>query len=792
MREPYSQEAEQGLLGSMLIRPELVEILCADLVESDFYWEDHQNVFKAIRSVSARNRPVDVVTIGEYLVSMSNGDSAIAFAAELHRNTPSAANAKEYARIVKERSIDRQLMEKAKEVHELAFSSTMETSEKLAAAQAAMMKIESGSGGKDVLTAAELMRRQMDEIDRRALLDGKMDGLATGIAALDAKLLGLKPGQLLTIAGRPKMGKAQPLTAKVLLAHGRFKLMGELQVGDLLASVDGKPSHVVSIHPQGMRPIYAVKLADGRVIEADAEHLWQARNSKWDSDRTLTTLQLAEECGKVRNRKRLTLVGHSGEFGQEFDMGISPWLLGFLIGDGCLRSSSVRFSAAEEYILGRVSDESEVSITHVSGYDYSLSTPRGQNNPILSALQVLGLAGKRAEHKFIPYGVMFSSKHIRQQVLAGLLESDGWVEKKGAVMFASASRDLRDNVVELVQSLGGSARKSVKSGRGYSRNGIEVDCLDSYVATIRLSSLGDFIRSPRLRKNLRAPKKTDQSPVVSVDFLREDFAQCIKVSHGGELYITDGWTVTHNTTLAMNIAAHNALEGKSVLVFSFEMMHTQLMDRMISSVGEIPLRLLQDGTVFNTHAPQMTSASSKIAQSGLHLSDRKGLNITQIRSHARRHKMNHGLDMIVVDHIGLVSGTSPGQNDVQRVTEITKGMKLLAMELGVPVIELSQLNRELERRPDKRPICSDLRDSGSIEQDSDIILFVYRDEIYNVHTDDWGKAELIIGAARDIPQCTVKVGYTGKYSKFYDLEKDVAPAQARKKPQPQSRGLDLD
>lgn len=207
MRDPYSQEAEQGLLGSMLIRPELVEILCADLVESDFYWEDHQNVFKAIRSVSARNRPVDVVTIGEYLVSMSNGDSAIAFAAELHRNTPSAANAKEYARIVKERSIDRQLMEKAKEVHELAFSSTMDTSEKLAAAQAAMMKIDSGSGGKDVLTAAELMRRQMDEIDRRALLDGKMDGLATGIDALDSKLLGLKPGQLLTIAGRPKMGK---------------------------------------------------------------------------------------------------------------------------------------------------------------------------------------------------------------------------------------------------------------------------------------------------------------------------------------------------------------------------------------------------------------------------------------------------------------------------------------------------------------------------------------------------------------------------------------------------------
>lgn len=453
MHEPYSQEAEQGLLGSMLIRPELVEILSADLSESDFYWVDHQKVFKAITNVASRNRPVDVVTIGEYLGTMGNGDSGIAFAADLHRNTPSAANAKEYARIVKARSIDRQLMEKAKEVHELAFSSRMDTADKLAAAQAAMMKIETGSGGKDVLTAAELMRMQMEEIDRRALLDGRMDGLPTGIDALDKKLLGLKPGQLLTIAGRPKMGK---------------------------------------------------------------------------------------------------------------------------------------------------------------------------------------------------------------------------------------------------------------------------------------------------------------------------------------------------TTLAMNIAAHNALAGKSVLVFSFEMMHTQLMDRMIASVGQIPLRLLQDGSVFNSHAKEMTDAAKRIMDSGLHLSDRKGLNITQIRSHARRHKLNHGLDLILVDHIGLVSGTSHNQNDVQRVSEITKGMKLLAMELGVPVIELSQLNRELERRPDKRPICSDLRDSGSIEQDSDIILFVYRDEVYNVHTDDWGKAELIIGAARDIPQCTVKVGYTGKYSRFYDLDKDAPPKQAQEKPQPQSRGLDLD
>lgn len=439
-REPYSLEAEQGLLGAMMIRPELIDVLAADVRPDDFFFEYNRAVFKAIMDLQAANKLVDFLTIADQIGELPNGDSALAYCAEVHRNTPSAANAKEYARIVLERSTDRALMAAATAVHELAESDAS-TEDKIAQAHAEIMAINSATSTSETITACEAVDRHVQELERRERLGGRIDGLETGIESLDAKLLGLKPGQLVVIAGRPKMGK---------------------------------------------------------------------------------------------------------------------------------------------------------------------------------------------------------------------------------------------------------------------------------------------------------------------------------------------------TTLAMNIADNAAVKhGKQVLVYSLEMSVSQLVDKSLSSLGMIPYQALRDGTATTSHGTQLGKTASKIKASGLTLYDRRGATINRIRASARRHKLRHGLDLVVVDHIGLVDVDDARASAVQRVSEVTRQLKLLAQELGVPVLAMSQLNRQLEQRPNKRPIPSDLRDSGSIEQDADTIVFVYRDEVYNENTADRGVAEIIIGVARDIEPCTVRVRYQGMFSLFSDLGGYQPPAPAR-------------
>lgn len=439
-REPYSQEAEQGVLGAMLIRPELIDILAADLKPDDFFFAYNRAVFKAITQLRAENKPVDFLTVADAVGEMPSGDSALAYCAELHHNTPSAANSKAYAAIVLERSTDRALMAAATAVHEIAESDAS-TEDKISRAHAEIMAINATSSASETISADDAVTAHIAELERRSQLGGKIDGLETGIEALDARLMGLKGGQLIVIAGRPAMGK---------------------------------------------------------------------------------------------------------------------------------------------------------------------------------------------------------------------------------------------------------------------------------------------------------------------------------------------------TTLAMNIADHIAVRcDLPVLVYSFEMTNAQLVDKSLASLGSIPLNALRDGSAVDRYSQALGLTATRVKNSGLTLYARRSATISQIRSSARRHKMRHGLRLLVVDHVGLVDIDDPKASAVQRVSEVTRQLKLLAMELDVPVIMLSQLNRLLEQRPNKRPVPSDLRDSGSVEQDGDTIIFVYRDEVYHDDTPDRGVAEIILGKVRDGETGTVRCRYQGKYSLFSDLHDYTPPPPAR-------------
>ncbi|KIQ60198.1 replicative DNA helicase [Pseudomonas fluorescens] len=248
-----------------------------------------------------------------------------------------------------------------------------------------------------------------------------------------------------------------------------------------------------------------------------------------------------------------------------------------------------------------------------------------------------------------------------------------------------------------------------------------------------------------------------------------------------QLIIVAGRPAMGKTTLAMGFVIDAAVrQGKSGLVVSLEMSKGQLIDRAVASEGRIPLNLIKNGTASREHGQSLGVAVGKIKKSKLFIADRAGATVGRIRSLARRHKMRYGLDILMIDYLQLMDGE--GGNRTEEVSSISRGCKLLARELGIPVVLLSQLSRKCEERPNKRPVPSDLRESGAIEQDADVILFVYRDEVYHENSDQKGIAEIIIGKGRDVETGTVRTAFLGQYNRFENLAAGWKPEPVEEQP----------
>ena len=238
----------------------------------------------------------------------------------------------------------------------------------------------------------------------------------------------------------------------------------------------------------------------------------------------------------------------------------------------------------------------------------------------------------------------------------------------------------------------------------------------------------------------------------------------------GDLIIVAGRPSMGKTAFSINIAENIALESKlPVAIFSMEMGSAQLVTRMIGSVGRLDQHRMRNGTLEDDDWERLTMAVGKLNDAPIYIDEGAGLNSFELRARARRLQRKTGqLGLIVIDYIQLMAGTSDkaNENRATEISEISRSLKSLAKELNVPVVALSQLNRSLEQRPDKRPIMSDLRESGAIEQDADLILFIYRDEVYNKDSDQKGTAEIIISKQRNGPIGSIRLSFLGEHTRF--------------------------
>jgi hypothetical protein len=375
------------------------------------------------------------------------------------------------------------------------------------------------------------------------------------------------------VFGDPGSGKAQPLDAKILTPNG-WVTMGDIAVGDQVIGSDGRPTTVIGVYPQGMRPIYRVVFNDGSSTECDEEHLWTvntstgiSRGREW---KTLTLAELRESMLEKSGKRHWRIPVVAPVQFERADLPLDPYLLGALLGDGGL-TVRVGFSSVDDEILDEVRRAlpAGADLAHRAGCDYGIVrlNRRGKNgagpatpNPVLNALRALGLMGKGSHEKFIPTVYLHGSVEQRVALLQGLCDTDGYVTCSGStVELTTTSKALATGLAELAQSLGGTARINAKAtaGRDAWRVGLS---LPAEIQPFRLSRKRDALL-PRVKYH---PARS----IAEIVYVGEKPAQCIKVSAADQLYVTDEYVVTHNTFLCQTIATQATLAGHQVIMIN--------------------------------------------------------------------------------------------------------------------------------------------------------------------------------------------------------------------------------
>ena len=273
-----------------------------------------------------------------------------------------------------------------------------------------------------------------------------------------------------------------------------------------------------------------------------------------------------------------------------------------------------------------------------------------------------------------------------------------------------------------------------------------------------------------LKKIEAASKSTGRVTGVATGFYDLDF----KTSgmQPADLVLIAARPSMGKTAFVLNIAQHVAFRlNETVAIFSLEMSKEQLVNRMFSLESNVDAQNLRNGTLSDAEWEKLIESAGVIGKSNLIIDDTAGISISELRSKCRKFKLEHNLKMIIIDYLQLMSGSGRSESRQQEISEISRSLKSLARELNVPVLALSQLSRAVEQRPDKRPMMSDLRESGAIEQDADVIMFIYRDDYYNKDSEKKGISEIIIGKQRNGPIGTVELVWLPNYTKFANKSK---------------------
>ncbi|MUN37939.1 replicative DNA helicase [Actinomadura litoris] len=787
---PHDITAEQGVLGGMLLSQDAIAEVVEVLRSGDFYRPAHQIVYDTILDLYGRGDPADAVTVAGELTK--NGEIArIGGAPYLHTLislVPTAANAGYYAKIVHERSVLRKLVETGTRIVQMGYAADgADADEVLDRAQAEVFAIAEKRSGEDYVPLSEIMPGALDEIEAIGSRGGQMVGCPTGFADLDALTNGLHPGQMIVVAARPAMGKALDLRTPLPTPTG-WTTMGEIAVGDLLLGADGRPTRVVAatgvMHG---RPCYEVEFSDGEVITADARHQWRTRAHDrlrpaagapaWSRTPPLT----APRADKARAthagvggtdlllRCRTANAAPSGG-ATRTALDPSDLPMPYASFSGSTRTSATMTTEELAATLRRADGGPRHAVEVAAPFelpDADLPVPPyvlgawlagGGEDEDLTRAHTAGLEALHlGRDMHVPAVYLRASESQRRALLAGMLDTVGHLSPLGEVELPLVGRRLAEGARELVLTLGHRAtlRPAVPSEATH-RIAFTPTC-----RVLRRMAGGAVDASP----GARVRHIVDVRPVESVP------VRCVQVDNDDHMYLAGRSCVpTHNSTLALDFArAASIKHGLTSAFFSLEMGRNEITMRLLSAEARVALHAMRSGTMQDEDWTRLARRMSEVAEAPLFIDDSPNMSMMEIRAKCRRLKQQHDLRLVIIDYLQLMSSGKRVESRQVEVSEFSRSLKLLAKELGVPVIALSQLNRGPEQRTDKKPMVSDLRESGSIEQDADMVILLHREDAYEKESPRAGEADLIVAKHRNGPTATVTVAFQGHYSRFVDM-----------------------
>lgn len=767
---PHNLNVEESLLGAMLLSREAI----ADAVEvvraEDFYKPSHQHIFEAITSLFGAGEPVDPVTVAAELqrADLLEAVGGAAKLVSIQAGTPAISNALRYAAIIEEHALLRRLISVAGDIAELGYDIPDDVTKVIDTAEQLVFDVAQRRVTDTMAPIHDLLAANLDRLEQLYERGDAITGVATGYHDLDELLSGLQPNALYVVGARPAMGKALALDTPIPTPSG-WTTMGQLEIGDEVIDEAGVATRVTYCSPiYQNRTCYELTFDDGETMVADAEHQWWVIDKAHEvapTTRVLNTAELLD--GGVRHgdawRWSVPLARPLDFAGGE--LVTDPYVLGcWLAGQATMGANDDQTELAP----GSPNSLTEMQIDDSAHFkaQFELAGYRSGERNLATELQRLGLLG--GIPPFIPASYLRGSAKARWALLEGFMDTAGVVSSRGCEVMVGPTR-LANQLHELIVSL----------GLWVSLSETEWETTKGWVLLWQSPEL--VFRLPRKveaaqQQQLGSQAPTKERAIVAITETESVPVRCITVNSPKHLYLAGrNMTPTHNTAFALGMATHAALESRRpVLFFSLEMSQLELTQRIVCSEARVDSSRLRNGKLVESDWTKIAHATGRLADAQLWIDDNPNLTVMEIRSKARRLKSRVGdLGLVVVDYLQLMSGSGSAENRQVAVSEISRSLKILARELETPVVALSQLSRSLEMRQDKRPVLADLRESGSIEQDSDVVMFLYRDEVYNPDSADRGTAEIIVSKHRNGPTGVTRLAFLDHYTRFANMAKGV-------------------
>jgi replicative DNA helicase len=721
---------ERSVLSSILFNPSSYEDVAAVVKPKDFYLPSHKYIFEAMEECERDDLPIDEEFIKKKLNQSGRFDEDAML--EILSTNP-LPSVKAYIEEIREKSIKRDLVKLTADIREVAVEKDLPSNEVVDLVQQKLYQITSESGSKEFRESAEMTHATIEHIlEMKKRGNSGVVGLDSGFSEINRLTTGFGAGDLIIVAARPAMGKCLAKGTKVFMYDGTLKKVEDIEVGELLMGDDSTPRKVLSL-AHGREMMYWIRQNKGidyRVNESHILSLKRSRNGGKHKNGDVLNICVKEYLEKS-NKFKTNYKGYkvAVKF-EEKECAIEPYFLGLWLGDG--RKSDIRIATQDKEVVrylkeyakrlnlsvSKSKDDGKCSMYAISNSD---NTKKNSLQAILRELNLI-------DNKHIPQNFLINSTQKRLDLLAGLIDSDGHYDKRcNGYEITQKDEKLAQQIKFLADTLG--FRTSLKKKRATIKK-INFTC-----EVYRVRIFGDIDSIPAKIKRKKAEpwrvKRTWNQTGIKVEPDKVDEYFGFEID-GNSLFLLEDMTVTHNTAFCLNLAQKALDDNKGVAIFSLEMPAEQLMLRMLSAKTSIPLQKLKVGNMNDDEWNRLNAAASTMGEKKFFVDDNGNVNIHNVRAKLRKLKSQHPeISLCVIDYLQLM--TSAGNRDRHlEVSDISRGLKLLARELSIPIVALSQLNRGLESRSDKRPMLSDLRESGAIEQDADMIMFVYRDDVYRM------------------------------------------------------------